>query len=162
MGRLRGRLARLERRRLADDIEEEQQGLTMAQRHYRRAFARATPAEQKKLCAQTTDKREKWRLWEEVLRREAPTLADDIRVHRDLLYQELAALEQELLERGYDRRAGESRRPFSEVATAKVNRCTVISRGAEPIEDPERARDLAEQITACTSVDQVLELIGWR
>jgi hypothetical protein len=52
--------------------------------------------------------------------------------------------------------------PYSAVATAKVNRRTVIIRGAEPIEDPEEAHRIVELITApATSLGEVIELIGW-
>jgi hypothetical protein len=164
MGRLKGRLDKLENREQAQAIEIEEAGLTSRQTHSRRAFVRATPEEQKALKKLLADGEDLplWRLWERVLRREASTLADDIRVHWDLLHRELAALEQELREQGYDRRAGELRRPFSEVVTAKVNRRTVIIRGAEPIEDPEEARNIIEQITAPdTSLNEVIQLIGW-
>jgi hypothetical protein len=160
MGRLRGRLARLERRGLADDTEEEQ-GLTMAQRHYRRAFQRATLEEQETLTrlleGGEEDRPRALELWEKVLRREASTLADDVRVERDLLHQELDRLEEDMRGRGvvmgWD---------LSLLSIARVNRRTVIHRGAEPIEDEEEAHSIVEEITAATSVEQVLELIGWR
>ena len=96
-------------------------------------------------------------LWEKVLRREASTLADDVRVERDLLHQELDRLEEDMRGRGvvmgWD---------LSVLGIARVNRRTVIHRGAEPIEDEEEAHSIVEEITAATSVEQVLELIGWR
>ena len=164
MGRLSGRLDKLENLVQADAIEKEEAGLSSRQIHSRRAFDRATPEEQealKKLLADGEDL-PLWRLWECVLRREASTLADDIRVHRDLLHRELTALEQELREQGYNRRTMKGGHPYSAVATAKANRRTVIIRGAEPIEDPEEAHRIALQITAPdTSLNEVIQLIGW-
>lgn len=161
MGRLRGRLDKLERQEQADVVEIEEEGLTASQKHYRRAFQRATPEEQETLTrlleGGEEDRPRALGLWEEILRREAPTLANDVRAERDLLYQELDRLEEDMRGRGvvmgWD---------LSVLGIARVNRRTVIHRGAEPIEDEEEARDLVEEITAATSVEQVLELIGWR
>jgi hypothetical protein len=162
VGRLNRRLEDLESRVWAGAIEEE--GLSAAQMHYRRAFVRAAPAEQdalRRLC-EGGDEAEKWRLWEEVLRRQAPTLADDIRAHRDLLHRELYRLEKEWREQGHISGIGEQGRALSMAGTARVNRRTALSRGVEPIEDPEQAQNLVERITApATSLDRVLELIGF-
>jgi hypothetical protein len=162
VGRLnRRRLENLESRAWAEAIEEE--GLTSAQMHYRRAFVRAMPAEQdalRELCEGIGDEAEKWRLWEEVLRRQSPTLADDIRAHRDLLHRELYRLEREWEQEGHITGIGERGRALSAVGTARVNRRTALSRGVEPIEDEEEAHSLVEQITApATSLAEVLELI---
>lgn len=161
MGSVDRRLGDLETRVWAEAIEEK--GLSARQRHYRRAFVRAAPEEQEALrrLIEGGDEAAKWALWEAVLRRQSPTLADDIRAHRDLLHRELFRLEQEWREQGHVSGIGEQGRALSAVITARVNRATVISRGAKPIEDPEQAHSLVERITApATSLKQVLELIG--
>jgi hypothetical protein len=73
----------------------------------------------------------------------------------------LFRLEREWRELGDVPGIGERGRALSAVVTARVNRATVISRGAKPIEDPEQAHSLVERITApATSLNEVLELIG--
>jgi hypothetical protein len=164
VGRLKGRIARLEG--LEQAAEE---GLTAAQRHYRRAFARATQDEQETLRRLLADGEDLpfWKLWERVLRREAPTLANDIRAHRDLLHRELYRLEKEWEQQGHIPGIGERGRALSAVITARVNRSTAISRGAEPLEDPEEAHSVALLIAdPSTSLREVLELVrtghgGW-
>jgi hypothetical protein len=160
MGSLKSRIVRLEEH----SINAEWEGLSAPQRHYRLAFERATRDEQKaiKRLAEEGKEQELAKLWEKVLRRQAPTLANDIRVHRDLLSRELDALEDELREQGYHRRAGEERHLCSKVVTAKVNRATVISRGLEPLEDAEEAHSLVLRTTAPgTPLSEVLEIVGW-
>jgi hypothetical protein len=147
VGRLKGRIARLEG--LEQAAEE---GLTAAQRHYRRAFARATQDEQETLRRLLADGEDLpfWKLWERVLRREAPTLANDVRAHRDLLYRRLLELEEECQGSVY-----------SQVVTGRVNRSIAISRGVEPLEDLEEAHSIALLIAnPSTSLREVLELAG--
>lgn len=146
MGRLKGRIVRLEG--LEQAAEE---GFTATQRHCRRAFARATREEQEALRRLLADGENLplWKLWERVLRREAPTLANDVRAHRDLLYRRLRELEGEYQGSAYSR-----------VVTARVNRSTAISRGVEPLEDAQEVHSIVELITAPeTSLGEVLELV---
>jgi hypothetical protein len=98
------------------------------------------------------------RLREAMMRRVAPTFADDLRVRRCLLWRELHRLGRESEEQG---RRGPA---FYVVSSAETNRATALScHGAEPLLDHEEARRRAALIASGEADrDEVLELIQWR
>ena len=102
-------------------------------------------------------------LWEEVLRREAPTLADDVRCDRDLLCRELDRLSHEWREQGRAHSTSYSDPAFWMVEGAAVNRNHAVKRGARLIVDLDEVARIIEQITdPATTRDEMIELIEWR
>jgi hypothetical protein len=165
---MRRRLASLEERGAERGIlgtSLQESGLDAPTWHWRRGCARATQGERDALTrlAEAGNEPEYLRLSEEVLRREAPSLADDIRCRRDGLYRELDRLEDEWRSQGRHRSTSYSDPAFWNVANAEASRRTAINRGAPLITDPEEALCLLEQITdPATTTKEVLYLVGWQ
>ena len=174
MGRLRSRIARLEEhssqsaqqeRRSILDVPLQESGLTAPEWHCRRALAMATQDERDELdrLLAEGDKPAFLELWEEVLRREAPTLADDVRCDRDLLCRELDRLRHEWREQGRAHSTSYSDPAFWMVEDAAVNRNHAVKRGARLITDPDEVVRIIERITVpATTPDEMIELIEWR
>ncbi len=165
---MRGRITKLEERSAERGILEtslQESGLSAPEWHCRRAWARASQAERDEIgrLFEEGDEPEYLRLWEEVLRREAPTLADDVRCRLDALYGELTRLKEAWEEQGRNHSTWQSDRPYWALSTAQVNRRTAIHRGADLVTDPEEVERLIELITdPATTTDEVLRLMGWR
>lgn len=188
MGRLRNRIARLEERSAERTILEtslRESGLSAPEWHWRRALARATQDELGELArcraaveeARHEDGEEAseperphdsaelahLKIVEIIMRREAPSLADDIRTRRDLLWRELDRLRDEWEEQGRHKSTSYSDPGYWHLATAEVNRRTAIRRGVPLVMDPEEVGRRIEHITdPATTTDEVLRLVGWR
>lgn len=177
MGYLRSRISRLEKqgvkRRSILETSLKESGLSAPEWHHRRAFARATQAEREELArlhkaAQETGgatpekDSEFYELWEKVLRREAPTLADDVRCRRDGLCRELERLEEEWTAQGRNKSTSYSDPAYWSIRGASVNRRTAVARGAPLVEDPEEIKSIVARIIDAATTDEVLVLVGWR
>lgn len=168
MGSMRGRIAKLEERSAERGILEtsmHESGLSAPEWHCQRAWARASQGERDEIerFIEEGNETEYLRKWEEVLRLEAPTLADDVRCRRDGLYRELTRIQRDWEEQGRSHSTWQSDRPYWALSTAQANRRTAIHRGADLVTDPVEVERLIDQITdPATTTKEVLNLIGWR
>jgi hypothetical protein len=189
LGRLSKRLDKMEKHREGPGILEvslQESGLTAPEWHWHRALARATPDElaelercrtavQEARLGRDTDeagslhdpKELAWlEVQEAIMRREAPTLADDIRCRRDALYRVLRRLREEWREQGRDRSTSYSDPAYWNVDGAVANRRNALLRGGRLVEEEEAGR-IVEQIIELDAEPhvahaEVLTLVGWR
>jgi hypothetical protein len=142
----------------------EEQHIPAYEVHEHRAWAGASHAERDALSQYLEDGDEAGflRLWEEVLHREAPTLAADVRVCRDFLWRALSALEKEWDAQGRRRSTSYSDPAYWNLRTAEANRIHALQLGlTEAIENEEEAKRILEQVIALdTSIEEILRLVG--
>jgi hypothetical protein len=177
VGDLKRRLAAIENQHKGPSILDmtlQKSGLSAPEYHAKRAWAMASRAEREerdRLYHELVEIQERGEempgetydayleLQERVMRREAPTLADDVRVHRDLVHRILEQLVAEWEEQGRRHSTSESDPAFWNVSTAEVNRSHTIHRGAPLILDPEEALEIVAQIVEAKNVQQVFRLV---
>jgi hypothetical protein len=167
VGRLRSRITKLEGQIEEPsilDVSMQESGLPAYEWHWRRAWARASQAERDEIekLFEEGDEAGFLERWEEVLRRQAPTLADDVLVRRDGLWRELERAEEEWREQGRHRSTSYSDPAFWNVATAETNRRTAVIRGAPLVTDPEEVERLFDLIANAPSIAEVLKHIDWQ
>ncbi len=183
---LLSRVARLEKRREGPDILSmtvHESGLSSPEFHWQRALARATPDELAELercrdaAAQAREEGAsetgaaidpRWEpyleMYERIMRREADTLADDIRVRRDGLWRELNRLAEGWREEGRHKGSTSQSDPiYWHTTTAETNRRTSVSRGAALVCDPEDIKRRIDLICdEDATIPQILKIIDWR
>lgn len=159
------RLAALERQaNEAASLGSEEQNLPSPERHAWRAWARASQAERNAIERYLEKGNESayLKLWEEIIYREAPTLAADVRCQRDALLVKLEALEEAWREEGRHRSTSYSDQAFWNLSNARVNRMHVLQLNkAEVIEDESEVMRIVGTVTEPeTTVEDIWRLVG--
>ena len=163
MSNLNGRLHKLERQYAREAEAAEERTLTAPEIAERRALERASYSEKLELWRyhEAEDEAAYLKLWEEVLHREAPTLAADVRVHRDLLWRELSALEEQWDEEGRRHSTSYSDPAYWNLRNAEVNRMHALQLGlTEVIEDEAEVMRIIETvINPDTTVTEIWHIV---